>query len=105
MTTHDEVISMMEVAILRSVEVASNLSFMTTLDTRQRVQIRNIVLKEMTSDEIRGFIRSMNQQELEFYKMVLEMTAHPLYNSINVRSAAIVGKMMARISSKIDQIL
>ena len=102
MATYDEVINLMEIAVLRSVETASSL---ITTNDRNRAQIRSIVMKEMTCDDVKNFIKSMTQEELDFYKHVLEMTRNPLFNMINVKSAMAMGTVMNRIVAKIDNLL
>lgn len=102
MATYDEVINMMEVAVLRSVETASGL--LTTND-RDRARIRSVVMKELTSSEIKNFIKSMTQEELDFYHHVLQMTTNPLFTIINVKSAMAMNGVMNRIVNQIEKFL
>lgn len=102
MATYDEVINMMEVAVLRSVETASGL--LTTND-RDRARIRSVVMKELTSSEIKNFIKSMSQEELDFYHHVLQMTTNPLFTIINVKSAMAMNGVMNRIVNQIEKFL
>ena len=102
MASYDEVINLMEVAVLRSVETASGL---LTNNDRDRARIRSVVMKELTSDDIKNFIKSMSQEELDFYHHVLQMTTNPLFTTINVKSALAMGSVMNRIVSQIDKLL
>lgn len=102
MASYDEVINLMEVAVLRSVETASGL--LTTND-RDRARIRSVVMKEMTSDDIKNFIKSMSQEELDFYHHVLQMTTNPLFNIINMKSVMAMNNVMNRIVNQIHKLL
>jgi hypothetical protein len=102
MATYDEVINLMEIAVLRSVETAT---ILLTTNDRSRAQIRAVVMKELTSDDIKNFIKGMTQEELDFYKHVLEMTCNPLFNTINLKSYMAMGNVINRIVDKIGKLV
>jgi len=102
MASYNEVMNLMEITILRSIETGSDI---ITQDPRKRAQIRMTALSELSGPEIKAFIMSMSDSERDFYKKVLELTMDPMFQSINLRSSLMMNNVIGRIVKKVDTIL
>ena len=102
MATYNDVMNLMEITVLRSVETASDIM---TQDPRKRAQIRMTALSELSGPDVKEFIMALSDSERDFYKKVLELTMDPMFQNINLKSSLMMNGVIGRIVKKVDKIL
>ena len=95
-----------DTAILRAVQMSVDLLRKQAIDLPRRteVRMRNIILEETSSKEMRDMITSLSDQELKFYLKVLELQSDPMYAEINVKSIPTMGAVISRILERLEKI-
>jgi uncharacterized protein (UPF0371 family) len=102
MSSYNDVMNLMEITILRSIETASDI---ITQDPRKRAQVRMAALSELNGPEVKAFILALSESERDFYKKVLEITMDPMFQNINLKSSLMMNSVIGRIVMKVDKIL